>query len=416
MRIVFGSMGSLGDLHPMLALACGARGRGHEVVVAASPEYATNVARAGLDFHPLRPVISPEADRLAYFFDMKRGPQRLLREVVFAEVRATHADLMAATRGADLLVVGELLYTAPMVAEALGIPWMNVVLAPTSMLSATDPCVLAPAPWLHALRHAGPWLHRLAYFFGRIQGGMWARSFYRFRRELGLPPGGNPIFDAKHSRHGTLVMFPDFLGAPQPDWPCGTVQTGFPFYDQPGGAGKAEAFLRCGEPPVVFTLGSIVAHFEPSFYHAAAEAARLLGRRAILLTGRNANVPCDLPESVLVLDYVPLHDILPRAAAVVHAGGIGTCAEALRAGLPSVVVPYAFDQPDNAARLWRLGVAEILPRRAITPRRLAEKLEAILNSPSPGERASVLAGLIDVQGAVEGSINAMEAAVLKVGE
>ena len=392
----------------MLAMAVAAARRGHDVVVAAAPGYAANVAGAGLEFHPLRPAIPEDEESLAYYFDMKRGPRRLLQNMIFVDVAATHEDLCSAARGADLLVVGELLYTAPIVAADEKIPWLNVVLAPTSLLSATDPCVLAPAPWLHKFRHLGPWLHRLAYCFGRIEGRMWASGYYRFRRSLGLPAGANPIFDAKHSPFGTLAMFPDFLSAPQPDWPTGTVQAGFPFYDQGGDIEMVRDFLKCGSAPVVFTLGSIVAHFEPSFYQAAAEAAQMLGRRAILLTGRNASVPQNLPESVLAVNYAPLHSILPHACAIVHAGGIGTCAEAIKAGLPSVVIPYSFDQPDNAARLRRLGVAEILPRNSITAQNLANKLQRLLQTPTATNAASRLAYRIHPQKALDQALDKME--------
>jgi len=408
MRLAFASIGSLGDLHPMLAMAVAATRRGHDVVVAAAPGYAANVARAGLEFHPLRPAIPEDSESLAYYFDMKRGPRRLLRDMIFADVAATHEDLSGASRGADLLVVAELLYTASIAAADEGIPWLNVVLAPTSLLSATDPCVLAPAPWLHKFRHLGPWLHRLAYCLGRIEGRMWAGGYYRFRRSRGLPAGGNPIFDSKHSPFGTLAMFPEFLALPQPDWPKETVQAGFPFYDQGSEVELVRDFLKCGSPPVVFTLGSIVAHFEPSFYQAAAEAAQILGRRAILLTGRNAAVPQNLPESILTVNYAPLHSVLPHACAIVHAGGIGTCAEALKAGLPSVVIPYSFDQPDNAARLRRLGVAEILPRNAITARNLAAKLEVLLKTPAAANAAAQLAGRINPQEALDQALDKME--------
>jgi len=408
MRIVFASIGSLGDLHPMLAMATAAARRGHDVAVAAAPGYSSNVSRAGIEFHPLRPAIPEDAGSLAYYFDMKRGPRRLLRDMIFADVRATHEDLCLACRGADLLVVGELLYTAPIAAGQEGIPWLNVVLAPTSLLSATDPSVLAPAPWLHKFRHLGPWLHRLAYFFGRFEGRLWARGYYRFRRSLGLPAGANPIFDAKHSPFGTLAMFPDFFAAPQPDWPAGTVQAGFPFYGQGSGVEAVQDFLKKGGAPVVFTLGSIVAHFEPSFYKAAVNAAQMLGRRAILLTGRNASVPQNLPDSILSVNYAPLDTILPHAAAVVHAGGIGTCAEALKAGVPSVVIPYAFDQPDNAARMHRLGVAAILSRRSISPRNLANKLHRLLETPGATSAAARLASLIHRQAALDKALDKME--------
>ena len=256
MRIVFATLGSLGDLHPVLALAHEAQAIGHDVVVAASPNYEANVTRADIAFHPLRPAIPQDPKYLEYYFDLKRGPERLLRELVFSHVRDTHADMESATHGADLLVVGELLYTAPVVAEKHGIPWMNIVLAPTSMLSVTDPCVLAPAPFLFPMRHLGTWVHRLAYIAGRLQGQMWAKEFYRFRRERNLPAGPNPIFEGKHSPHGTLVMFPQFFAQPQKDWHGEPFQTGFPFFEQPPAAGDDTVvrFLAEGEPPVVFTL------------------------------------------------------------------------------------------------------------------------------------------------------------------
>ena len=414
MRIAFASFGSLGDLHPLLAMAVAAQGRGHDVAVAASPNYEDNVRRAGVEFYPLRPAIPSDPARLAYYFDMRRGPERLLREVAFAELADTHADLRSAAKGADLLVVGELLYTAPIVAAERGIPWMNVVLAPTSFLSASDPCVLAPAPFLHPLRHLGKWIHQLAYIAGRIQGRMWAKPYFAFRRSLGLPPGPNPIFDAKNSPHGTLAMFPSFFAKTQPDWPVKTLQAGFPFFEQPPlPADRIVAdFLSSGEPPVVFTLGSIVAHFEPAFYREACEAAHRLNRRALLLTGIEAAWVDKSNPNVLAVEYARLNEILPRSAAVVHAGGIGTCAEALRAGIPSVIIPFSFDQPDNAHRMNLLGVAEVLSRRSMQVTPIAAKLERILNDVSFTNRSRDLATQINpsqAMGAVLDKIQTLRA-------
>ena len=149
-------------------------------------------------------------------------------------------------------------------------------------------------------------------------------------------------------------------------------------------------------------------------YRAAAEAALILGRRAILLTGRNASVPENLPDSVLAVGYAPLHSVLPHAVAIVHAGGIGTCAEALKAGLPSVVIPYAFDQPDNAARLARLGVAEILPRGLISARQLAAKLDKLLKTPVATISAGRLAALIGPQEALDKALDKMESLAPRV--
>lgn len=399
MRLAFASFGSLGDLHPLLALACEVRARGHDAVIAAATVHREPVEMAGFEFRPLRPEIQMGPELLEYFFDLRRGPERLLREVVFAAARESYEDLCQLAAETDLLVVGECLYGAPMAAEKFGIPWANVILAPTSFLSAFDPSVLPQAAFLHRLRWVGHWLHRLANAFGRLQTARWARPHFRLRRSLGLAAGANPVFEAKHSPWLTMAMFPEFFAAPQPDWPAATRLCGFPFHEQPLEVPEDLArFLDSGEPPVVFTLGSIVSHFEPEFYFAAARAATALGRRAVLLTGKNARIPQNLLGSKISVEYAPLSKILPRAAAVVHAGGIGTCAESLRAGIPSVVIPFSFDQPDNAERMHRLGVAEVLGRSRLS--NLAAALARILENPEAARRARLLSACIDPRAAM----------------
>jgi rhamnosyltransferase subunit B len=411
MRFAFATFGSLGDLHPVLALACKAKGRGHDAVVAAAKHHRKSVEAAGLEFRPLRPEIEMVPELLEYFFDLRRGPERLLREVIFANARESYEDLCEVGAGADVLVVGECLYGAPMAAQKLGIPWANLILAPTSFFSATDPCVMPQAQFLNRLRWLGPWFHRLANSIGRLQTAWWGRPHFQLRRSLGFAAGGNPVFDAKHSPLLTLAMFPGFFADRQPDWPDFTQLCGFPFYEQPRALPENLArFLENGEPPVVFTLGSIVAHFEPEFYHVAARTALELGRRAVLLTGNNTSLPPNLPDSILAWDYAPLAQILPRAAAVVHAGGIGTCAESLRAGIPSVVVPFSFDQPDNARRLHQLGVAAIANRFRIS--NLAVSLRRILENPETSRLARSISERIDPRAAVVHGMDLLEKLVV----
>lgn len=410
MRIVFASLGSLGDLHPLLALARAAEEKGHAAVVAASEGYREYVESQGFEFRAIRPEFEFEPGLVGRLFHPRRGPERLMREQIFPNVRKTYADLVVATEGADLLLVGELLYVAPLVAAKRGIPWANAILAPTSFLSACDPCVLAPAPKLYALRRLGRWPYRLIFALGRVVTRRWSAPLGAFRRELGFSEGPSPVFDAKHSPLLTLALFPEFLAAPQEDWPARAVQTGFPFFSQSvrlGAAERLERFLANGDAPVVFTLGSSVVRIARDFYECAAEAARRLGCRAILLTGGNS-APTGLPETILTLDYVPLDRVLPHAAAMVHQGGIGTCAEALRWGVPSLVIPFGFDQPDNAERLRRLGVAGVLPRRRFSLRRLTAELGLVLASKEMRARAKEFAGRIEPERDLEDSIRALE--------
>ncbi len=410
MRIVFASLGSLGDLHPLLALAREAERRGHAPVIAASEAYRKYAGDLGFEFRMIRPDFEPDPARLEHLFHPRLGPGRLMREEIFSRVRETYADLLAACAGADFLVVGELLYVAPLVAGTLGLPWANAILAPTSFLSACDPCVLAPAPALHALRHLGRWPHRLVFALGRWVTKRWSAPLQSLRRELGLPPGASPVFDAKHSPLLVLALFPSFLAKAQPDWPARVVQTGFPFFSQPGRPeveAKLAAFFEAGPPPIVFTFGSSVVHIARDFYQFAADASRALGRRAILLLGKNPP-PARLSADVLALTYAPLEAVLPRAAAVVHQGGIGTCAEALRAGLPSLVIPFGFDQPDNAERLRGLGAARILRRNQVSVRMLTAGLREILDDPGPAERARKLAASMNPGADLAASLAAIE--------
>ena len=181
----------------------------------------------------------------------------------------------------------------------------------------------------------------------------------------------------------TIGIFPDWYGPPQPDWPRQTRLTGFILYDDeqtPDIDPEIEVFLAAGEPPIVFTPGTGNRQ-APGFFEAAVKAVDLLGMRALLLTGYVEQLPADLPATVRHASYLPFSSVLPRSAAVVHHGGVGTCAQGLAAGIPQLTMPMGFDQPDNATRLRRLGVGTWLTPRKFTPSRLAKALETLLESP-----------------------------------
>ena len=195
-----------------------------------------------------------------------------------------------------------------------------------------------------------------------------------------------------------LGLWSQHMRGPTPDDPSNGVICGFPFYDRsdvrPALPERVERFLAEGAAPVVFSLGTAAVHVPGDFYHVAAEACRLTGRRGILLAGPGASsgdgaVPRELPASVLAVDYVPCSLLLPRGCCTVHHGGIGSTGQALRSGRPAVVVPHAHDQFHNGLHARRLGVAEMLPRRRMTAKRLAEAIERVVR-PEVGVRAAVL--------------------------
>ncbi|HEU0253147.1 MAG TPA: nucleotide disphospho-sugar-binding domain-containing protein, partial [Pyrinomonadaceae bacterium] len=146
-------------------------------------------------------------------------------------------------------------------------------------------------------------------------------------------------------------------------------------------------FLENGAPPIVFTLGSSAVWVARDFFSESIEAAKRLGRRAVLLIGDERNLPHVLPEGVIALDYVPYQSLLPKACAVVHHGGVGTTSQGLLAGVPTLIVPFAFDQSDNAEHARKLGTSRTLYRDKYVATTVANELNELLKQPSYARRA-----------------------------
>jgi rhamnosyltransferase subunit B len=395
-RIVLTVFGTLGDLHPFLAIALGLKTRGHQVIVASYDRYREQVETLGLGFHAARPDLYSQAESdpalARQVMDQRRGLETVVRRLM-AHLRDSFDDLSEAARGADLLVSHAMTFATRLVAEVQGIRWASTLMAPSGFLSAHDPPVIGEAPYLTPLRSLGPGFHRPLFWLMRRVIRSWGEPWHRLRSELGLPPAGEPVLDGQHSPELVLAHFSALLGAPQRDWPPQALITGFPFFDPPGESRlqpDLETYLDSGPPPIIFTLGSSAVLDPGPFYAESITAATLLGRRAVLLVGSDARgLPTgSLPEGVATFAYAPFSELFPRSAAVVHQGGIGTVGLAMRAGLPMLIVPHAFDQPDNAARAARLGVARVVPRRRYTAKRAASELRRLLERQDYAVRAA----------------------------
>jgi UDP:flavonoid glycosyltransferase YjiC (YdhE family) len=416
-RIVLTAFGSLGDLHPYVAIALGLKERGHEAVLATSQCYQQKIEALGLGFRAVRPdsdwVADPDVMRR--LMDLRTGTVRAVREMVLPVLRESYADTLAAAERADLLVSHPLTgYATRLVAEMTGIPWASTMITPLGFFSIHDMPVLPPAPFLsRKLRRLGPAFWGPVSWFAKRATRFMARPWYRLRSEIGLPPTGegNPLEDS-HSPSLVLALFSELLAARQPDWPPQTVLTGFPFYDEDGGAGLPPAlagFLDDGPPPIVFTLGMSAATVAGPFYEHSVAAAGRLGRRAILILGKNLrNRPAALPQDVVAFDYAPFSKLFPRAAAIVHAGGIGTTGLAMLSGRPMLVMPCAHDQPDNAARVTRLGIARMIARQRYSPDRAARELRHLLDNPVYAQRASAVGAAIRQEDGVRAACDALE--------
>jgi UDP:flavonoid glycosyltransferase YjiC (YdhE family) len=242
----------------------------------------------------------------------------------------------------------------------------------------------------------GPRFNRA--FFNFIKKQYQALPVDRLRAELGLSVRANPIFEGQHSPTLVLALFSPLFGAPQPDWPRQTRATGFAFYDgrhESAMPAELERFLEGGSPPIVFTLGTSAVWVARDFYRESIAAAQLLSRRAVLLIGDARNQLAEpLPPGMIAVDYAPFESLLPRACATVHHGGVGSTSQGLRSGVPTLIVPFAFDQPDNAAHAARLGCSRTLPRDKYLANRVAKELDRLLGKAEYTAKAAAVGQLI----------------------
>jgi UDP:flavonoid glycosyltransferase YjiC (YdhE family) len=391
-RIVMTTAGSLGDLNPYIALALEMKKRNIEPVIASTDAYRERVESLNIEFHAIRPKMA-KPDTPEYFekvkgvVDPNRGAEYLFKRILVPALRDTYQDLSAAIKGADLLITHPIVLAGPPLAQKSGIPWISTVLSPASLWSAFDPFVPPNMPWIHGLlKLGGPPIARLYKKLMKAVTDPWLKDVYAFRAELGLPRGEHGLFEGQYAPELNLALFSKVMYEPQADWPANTVVTGFPFFDKKDNAPvdpELLRFLNSGPAPIVFTLGSAAIHVAGNFYQESAAAAKVLNRRAILLLGSDRNRPKEpLPEGVVAFDYAPFGELLPRAAAMIHQGGVGTTGQGLRAGIPMIVVPFAHDQPDNAARIGRLGVARTITRDSYKAERVATELKELLENPS----------------------------------
>jgi rhamnosyltransferase subunit B len=227
-----------------------------------------------------------------------------------------------------------------------------------------------------------------------------------------LRPDCDPVFRDKFSADLVLALFSRWVASPQRDWPSQTVQPGFVYYDSEKQNQELAEFLASGDPPIVFTLGSTAVHHPGDFYESSMQAAKQLGRRAVLL---GASAPSRLvAPDILALPYAPYSQIFPRAAVIVHPGGSGTTGQALRAGRPMLFVPYGWDQPDNAARVERLGIGLCLSRKAYSSQSAAEALNRLLTKPGFATCAANAGRWLGQEDGLSGACNAIELVLKKV--
>ncbi|WP_371831826.1 glycosyltransferase [Massilia cellulosiltytica] len=395
-------MGSAGDLFPFLALALALRARGHRVSFLAPEQHGPWVRPTGLPFTGLPADESVLRD--PDLWHPTRGFGVVWRATRPAMARIVPFVAALPQHESCVLLVHPLALPEADLCRVVhpGVRIAAAYLAPANLMTVHDPLLVGP--W-----RVPAWVPLSA-----------RRAFWRWVGRRFIDPVALADVNAARTPHGlapvpslmdwiasvpdlSVTLFPAWFAPTQPDWPQPLVRGDFPLFDPNGDASLAPgltAFLQAGAPPLVFTHGTGNTQAAAYFRDAAAAATRL-GRRAIFLTPHREQVPADLPPSMLWQDYVPLRALLPQAAALVHHGGIGTTAEALRAGTPQLVVPLAHDQFDNGARVTALGVGASLPAGRLNERRLVRALDGLLAAPGLAARTRAVAARFPPGGGID---------------
>jgi rhamnosyltransferase subunit B len=385
-RILISALGSEGDVAPMAWLGERLQARGHRVTLATSPRFAAAAEKRDLALAPIGTV--EDFHTLADDPRLAGGARaaRFLMERVF-EVTPLYGAAVRRGRW-DLAISSTLSFGASIAAEARGIPRVVVHLQPSVVRSATDMPVLAP--WLGWLRRLPPWALRVGFKAMDLALRTKLGPVNAYRRSLRLAPAKDFYREVMDGGDLVVGLFPEWFAPPQPDWPRHLELFGFPDAASDGSISpELERFLAAGEPPILWTHGSANRHTD-KFVEAARVASETLGARSIIVASKlEGRAPSTDPRT-LQIGYAPFDTLMPRCAAVVHHGGIGTLRKALVAGRPQVIVPRGFDQFDNAARAERLGFARHVSYGRGLAERSAKALRTVMADPA---YAATAAGL-----------------------
>lgn len=398
MGILLTAFGSRGDVQPMLALGLGLRERGHDVVLGCAPNYRVLVEGLGLGFCEIGGDFE-----LWLKGQSTRNPFSILGSLAAYlrdEVPLCFQQTRAAVGDADR-VVTTIHLAAHSASEAAGVPCRTVLYTPQILPSRSHPPVGIPP------QNFPGWLNRsLWWAMARAFDLLFKGPVNRERAKLGL----NPISQfLEHARGRDPIVAGDAQFAPVPaDVDGGIVQTGalvMPVSGclEPG----VEAFLREGAPPVYVGFGSTPDSRPAETARMVHDAVRATGRRAILCGGWAGLGGLELTSEVLGIDEAPHVMLFPRVAVVVHHGGAGTTAAALRAGVPQVVIAHLGDQFYHGQRVQQLGIGRCIPRHRLSESRLAAAIREVLAEPGINARARDIADQLREDDGVGGTIDAL---------
>ena len=377
LHLVLATVGSRGDVQPLLALGQTLRQRGHRVLVAAPPNFAVWIQSLGFDFATLgqdmQQFLADHPDVLTG--NVRRAAPLLKDYFADALPRQMH-ELLSICADADAIVWAGLAITAPSVAEQLGIPALGVLYSTCLVPSGLHP---PPTVRWHGLP---PWVNRVLWWLhDRLASSMVGQPLNQARQQAGLAP----VDLREHLLHGCdyAIAADEMLFPRDPAWPANLQRANFLFLDDPEPLSPdLDAWLQDGEPPVYLGFGSMGGPGTQRLEGLLLQALKASGRRCLIAAGWAGLGHQSLPPGWRSVAAAPHAQLFSRVAVVVHHGGSGTTAQALRAGVPQVLLPLILDQYHHAHRLYRGGlIPKPVSMERISAAQLSQSIEAALAWP-----------------------------------
>jgi vancomycin aglycone glucosyltransferase len=394
MKVLLSSIGSRGDVQPILALALELRLLGHPARLCVAPNFKDWIESYGLECVPIGPDLKKLTGGIVTEKPVLPSPEQL-QQLAVQSVRTQFQVIAGAARGCDLVVAaGALQIATRSIAEAYKIPYVFAAYCPAVLPSSKYPPPRTGGSYSYSLPESENlqlWAQNAAEFDARF-----GATLNEEREKLGLAPVASVqpyMFTGRPWLAADAALAPAFpLAGLQ------VVQTGaWMLSNESPLSDDLERFLANGAPPIYLGFGSMRASDQTA--RVLVEAARALGLRSILSQGWAGLTPGDMGDDCLSIGEVDHARLFPRLAAIIHHGGAGTTATAALAGLPQVIVPHNYDQFYWAHRVQQLGVGVSGPLRddlSVDP--LVRALDACLQ-PEVASRAQALAGRIEPHGA-----------------
>lgn len=410
MQYILTTIGSYGDLFPILGLAVELQQRGHEVHLLAAETYRELIEQKHIQFHP---IISADSQQRVSsdprFWTNVKGLKLFMDHLVLPSMAKTYDTIQQLHSPGKTVVVSHLMnFGARIARDKLAIKLVSVHLAPIGLRSAQYPSRYShiTLDWMPRFATELTPLIQDAVLYQLLR----LKKINRYRKRLGLARVFRPMYQWIHSPDLVLGLFPSWFGPQVTDWPCQIKLSSFPLYDPFDDANHSQSQYRIdsgAENTLLFTFGSWN-NAARKLFHESVRVCEQLQCHGIFLSRNKDQIPKQLPTFIKHHEYLPLEYVLPQVSAIVHHGGIGTIAEAIRAGTPQIVVPLAHDQLDNAYRLAHRKLGAVISRKQYQDPLAARTIQSALNDSAIKQACQTYASQLDSSKAIQMSCDFLE--------